>query len=872
MKEVAIAIMHCTKTHPARKFALARALPGLQPGSVDLRGLILASARAGRSVVVAAVVVVGLPASHAWAQPATPPAPINPAMQAGSPQTAAKVEEITVTSQKRKENVRKVPLSVTVLSGAQIRAAHIENFADLTRSVPNLSFSSQAGEGLSNLEIRGISSSAGTATVALYLDDVSLTTRNLPTEGASEPRFLDISRIEVLRGPQSTLYGASALGGTLRYISNPPEMNKFDGNVFSELSGTYHGSVNWDEQGVVNIPLVDNQLVVRLAGETGSDSGYITNINPANASVVKSGINSTAFDVVKGTLLWTPTDWLTITPTAFFQRFDQRDSDAQYLALPHDQTPKFVAEPGRDNLIVPAVTFNADLGFANLIAVTGNYERQFTRTLDSSIYDNLAVYLCNPMDPDVTCTDNNGNAVNNAPDGLFNALNNRPSETFYSNTVRQWSEEVRLVSKPYVPGESALPFTWIAGLYYSDEHTTSTDTEFVNNANALFQQYGASTSDPTVLYGTFPGAIGPNGEVYQGITAYDTAQYAVFGEGTYYPLPNLRLTAGARYQFARDGESTYQNYFYDYGDPGLVTAVSHFYTFLPKFAIGYDITPDNTVYANASKGFRLGSENRRIPFVAGDAPNSGTPSYDLAQLGLTTGTPASFGPDKLWNFEVGDKGRALGGRVTFSADFFYILWSDIQTEVPLVTSGDEFQTNAGSATSYGFEFETRTLVTDDITAGLSGSVVNATLDHGVEVNGNLIAGTEPGEKVPGVPEFNFSADLKKTFVINDRISGYVTLAPNWIGDSHGDVINSNPDYKRPSYVTLDASAGLDFGRWEVTVFGRNLTNNNKIIQRPDIQGSASPIYEFDYLGQPTRNAQGFTLRPLTIGMNASLKF
>jgi iron complex outermembrane receptor protein len=864
VKEVAIASMDSILRRSRPRAIPPATLPGLPcAGRAALRVLRL---------VAVLCVAATIPVPGARAQTAAQPSP------GASP--ASKVEEITVTSQKRRENVRKVPLSVTVLSGAQLRAAHIQNFADLTRSVPNLSFSSQAGEGLSNLEIRGISSSAGTATVALYLDDVSLTTRNLPTEGASEPRFLDISRLEVLRGPQSTLYGASALGGTLRYISNPPEMNKFDGNVFSELSGTYHGSVNWDEQGVLNIPLVENQLVLRLAGETGSDSGYITNINPANGAAIKGGINSTAFDVVKGTLLWTPTDWLTITPTAFFQRFDQRDSDAEYLALPHDQTPKLVAEPGRDNLIVPAVTFNADLGFANLIAVTGNYERQFTRTLDSSIYDNLAVYLCNPMDPDVSCTDNNNNPVNNAPDGLFNALNNAPSQTFYSNTVRQWSEEVRLVSKPYVPGESALPFTWIAGLYYSDEHTTSTDTEFVNNATELFSKYGVSTADPTVLYGTFPGAIGPNNEVYQGLTSYDTAQYAVFGEGTYYPLPNVRLTAGARYQFARDGESTYQNYYYDYGDAGLVTAVSHFYTFLPKFAAGWDVTPNDTIYANASKGFRLGSENRRIPFVAGDAPNSGTPSFDLQQLGLTTGTPASFGPDKLWNFEIGDKGRLFGGRMTFSADFFYILWSDIQTEIPLVTSGDEFQTNAGPATSYGFEFETRTLITDDLTGGLSGSVVNATLDHGVIVNGNLILGTEPGEKVPGVPEFNFSADLKQAFRINDNVSGFVQIAPNWIGDSHGEVVKGvagndymgNPDYKRPGYVTLDASAGLTFGRWDVTVFGRNLTNNNKIIQRPDIQGSASPIYEFNYLGTPTRNAQGFTLRPLTVGMNASLKF
>jgi outer membrane receptor protein involved in Fe transport len=807
---------------------------------------------------------------------------VTPAMgQTPAEPTHSKTEEIVVTSQKRTENVRKVPLSVTVLSGAQLRAAHIENFADLTRSVPNLSFSSQAGEGLSNLELRGVSSSAGTATVALYLDDVSLTTRNLPTEGASEPRFLDISRLEVLRGPQSTLYGASALGGTLRYISNQPKMDVFEGNIFSELSGTYHGGINYDEQGVLNIPLVDHKLVLRLAGENGSDSGYITNINPDNGAAIKSGINSTGFTVGRATLVWTPTDWLTITPSVFFQNFIQHDADASYLTIPNFQTPKTVAEPGHDRLIVPSFTVNADLGFANLIAVTGNYERQFYRTLDSTVYDNLAVYLCDPNNntpnPDPTqppigfCgNDANGNPINNSPPGLFNALNQRPSQTFFDNTVRQWSEEIRLVSKPYVPGEG-LPFTWIAGLYYSDEHTTATDTEFVDGASQLFNQFGVSPADPTVLGGGFPGAI-VRDEVFQGITSYDTAQYAVFGEGTYYPLPNLRLTAGARYQFARDGESTFQQYFYDYGYPGLDTSVGHFYTFLPKFAISYDITPTNTIYANASKGFRLGSENRRIPFIASDAQSSGTPSYDLALLGLNTTPPANFGPDKLWNYEIGDKGRALGGRLNFSVDFFYISWSDIQTEIPLVTSGDEFQTNAGSATNYGAEFELNGRVTDDLTMGLSGSILNATLDHGVVVNGTLLAGTFAGEKVPGVPDFNLSYNAKQSFRINDNIGGFVSIAPNWIGPSHGVVIDDNPDYKRPSYITLDAAAGIDFGRWEITLFGRNLTNNNKIIQRPDIEGSASPIYDFTYLGNSERNLQGFTLRPLTVGMNAALRF
>ena len=780
-----------------------------------------------------------------------------------------KVEEVVVTAQKRSENVRKVPLSVTVLSGAQIRAAHIQNFADLTRAVPNLSFSSQAGEGLSTLEIRGIASQAGTATVALYLDDTSLTTRNLSTEGTAEPRFLDIARVEVLRGPQSTLYGASALGGTLRYISNQPKMDVFEGNVFSELSGTYHGTVNWDEQGVLNIPIVHNQMVLRIAGETGGDGGYITNVNPANGAVVKDNINGQGFNVVRGSLLWTPTDWLTVTPAVFFQNFETHDVDAQYLSLPKFQTPKVVAEPGRDKLIVPSLTINADLGFANLIAVTGNFERQFHRTLDSTIYDNLSLYVCDPLDAAITCTDNAGNPVYNAPPGLYGALNNLPSETYYSNTVRQWSEEVRLVSKPYVPGEG-LPFTWIAGLYYSDEHTTSTDTEFVNGASATFRRYNANPSDPTVILGGAPGFI-VNDEVNNSEQAYDTAQYAVFGEGTYYPLPNVRLTVGGRYQFSRDGESSFQSLFYSYGDTGLRTSVGHFYAFTPKFAIGWDVNPNNTIYANVSKGFRLGSENRELPFLAAEANASGTPSYDLAQLGLHS-SPVSFGPDKLWNYEIGDKARLLGGRLLVNADFFYIMWSDIQQLVPLVTSGLTFETNAGSATSYGGEFEVRGRVTDSLTLGFSGSVVRATLNDGVNINGNLVNGTFAGEKVPGVPEYNFVFDAKQTFQVNDRVSGFFSLTPTWVGDSHGDVVTTNPDYKRPSYITMDAAAGLDFGRWELTVFGRNLTNNNKIIQRPDIQGSASSAYGLNYLGSFVRNTQGFTLRPLTIGMNASLRF
>ncbi len=789
------------------------------------------------------------------------------ASQVGTePRRGSKVEEIIVTSQKRSENVRKVPLSVTVLSGAQIKAEHITNFADLTRAVPNLSFSSQAGEGLANLEIRGVSSQAGTATVAVYLDDVSLTTRNIYTQGTTEPRFLDISRVEVLRGPQGTLYGASALGGTLKYISNPPVMDVTTGSLFTELSGTYHGGVNWDEQGVVNIPLSPGRAALRIAAETGGDSGYINNIDPVTGQTIKANINSNNFNDARATLLLTPTPWLSIIPMVFWQKDVTHDVDAQYLALPNFQTPKRVAEPGHDAVFVPSMTIKADLGFADLVSVTSNYERHFRRTLDSTVYNNINLYTCDFFaTTPVPCATNNDN--NPAFD---NALNDIPSSTFYNNTVRQWSQEFRLVSKPYDPAGGGLPLTWLAGLYYSDEHSTFTDTETINGINGVFNRFGYNPEDPTIISGTFPGAFS-NDFVFHGLRAYDTAQYAVFGETTYYPQPNVRLTFGARYLYARDGERSKQDGFFSYGDTGLTTAVTHFYAFTPKFALGWDITPQNTLYANVSKGYRLGSENRPILYIPGDAGAYGTPTYDLAQLNFNHNIPVALGPDKLWNYEVGDKARLLGGRVTANVDAFYIKWDNIQTNIPLVTSGLDFETNAGAAQSYGAEVELRARVNEQLIVNVAGSYVHATLDHGVTIGNAVLAGTAAGERVPGVPEFNLDLNGRQEFRVTDRIGGFVSVDIPWVGPSHGVPINTNPDYKRPSYVTLDAVMGLDFGPWEVTMFGKNLTNNNKIIQRPDIQGSTAG-YGFTYLGQAVANTQGFTERPLTVGMNATYKF
>ena len=277
--------------------------------------------------VLSAIGFACLTALDARAQQAPAPA------EAASAPKSTTLDAVVITAQKRKEDVRKVPLSVSVVSGDAIQENHINDVTDLSRSVPNLSFSSQAGAGLSTLEIRGVSSQAGSATVSLYLDDVSLTTRNLYSQGTAEPRFFDLDRVEVLRGPQGTLYGASSLGGTIKFISKQPDAKAFSGSAYTELSSTSHGGTNYLGQAVLNVPLIPGNTALRIGVQTGHDSGYIDQVSPTTLNVIDKGINSTDWNVLKLALKSDFAPGWSATPALFYQRFKSHDIDAAYLTV-----------------------------------------------------------------------------------------------------------------------------------------------------------------------------------------------------------------------------------------------------------------------------------------------------------------------------------------------------------------------------------------------------------------------------------------------------------------------------------------------------------------------------------------------------------
>jgi outer membrane receptor protein involved in Fe transport len=787
--------------------------------------------------------MVATPVSAQQAMAPAPAAAASSADATAPPAAAAGpgLQQIVVTSQKRKEDIRQVPLSVSVVGGQALQDNQIKTFEDLTRNVPNVSFTTQGGAGLGTIEIRGISSQAGSATVGIYLDDVSLTTRNLYSQGTAEPRFFDIDRVEVLRGPQGTLYGASSLGGTMRFISNQPDPKAFSGSAYTEVSSTEHGGTNYVAQGVLNIPLVKDTTALRVGIQTGHDSGYIDQVDFNTLDVIKKGINSTNWAVAKvAAKAKLNADW-SITPALFAQLYNSDDIDAAYLTvgdyqtanagvpLARFQTSKIVREPETDRLTVPSVTVNGDLGFADLTGVLSGYKRSFDRIQDGTSVNSSYI----------------GSLVANADLGAI--VSGLPSEVLLNNRIDQTSLEVRLASKDYDPARS--PWTWVGGAFVSQTKTQVFDNEPVFGINAAFANAGIDIGDPTQLADSFPGAF-PNDNSYYSARHYDDKQASVFGELTFHAGPAVRAIAGLRalkasQHFTREGA----DYFAGFPAPANVVIDSSANAYTPHFALDWDVNPDNTLYANIAKGFRLGSANRPVPLIQGVID-------DLATLGLP-GIPAAFKPDSLWSYEVGSKSRLWDNRLALNASLFYIDWKDIQQDVVLPTAGYDFETNVGQAHSYGLELDARLRATEQLTLSASAGWTHAVFAHDVPAlgseNGEL--NVRKGDPIQGVPTYNahLGFDYRFPLAAFGGAGSFVRGNGQWTGPSHGSLVRSDTDYRRPGYFTADGSAGLSFDRWEVSFFVKNLTNNHTVLQQPSIQFVSEAYY----------------LRPRTIGLSAS---
>lgn len=732
---------------------------------------------------------------------------------------SAALGEIVVTAQRRTEDAKEVPTSISVLGAAALENSHIEGLEDISRAVPGLSFGSGGGPGLDNIEMRGISSSAGSATVGLYLDDVPITVTNL-YNGAVEPRLFDLDRVEVLRGPQGTLYGASSMGGAIRFISKQPDLTTFGGSVESLVSGTRHGGVNYDEQGVVNIPIVEGKAAVRLGVDIGEDSGYIDNYTLADA-LARRGTNTDKWSVLRLSGKVEVNDTLTVTP-AFYGEWEKADDTAVFFPnVGLYQQQKEVQEPYTNNVTISSLTVAKQWDWAQLTSISSYFQQQFNRIEDGTYYNSEYLGYIIDQDP---------------PNGILNQgyqIGLLPGPVYTWVKTSTATQEFRLASTL-----SDSPLSWVGGVFFSDYRVHRQFNAYIDDFTQTFESiYGVAPQDAPV----FAGATFPNNSVATDDTAEDEKQYAAFADVSYRILPTLKATAGLRYSYAPTIFNDFQGGYFSIGVPPVSTRAK-FYATTPKFSLTYDVTPDATVYASASQGFRIGgSEIYVSPSLC---------AADLTNLGLTS-APTNFNSDSLWSYESGVKARFLDDTLSVNLDGYYVKWKNIQQTVTLPICGYTITTNVGDAEIWGPELEIAYKPVPALTLGLS---TEYTHDALTKVTSSV--GASVGEHILNVPEWMATFRFDYTQPLSDNIKGFVRSDYDWTGPSYGSFNPTSPDYSRPVYSVLNANIGVKLSSCEISLFAKNLLDDHKQIQHPAI------LSEYE----------AYTVRPLTVGLGIKATF
>lgn len=728
---------------------------------------------------------------------------------------ADRTGEIVVSAQKRKEALRDVPVSLSVLGADKLAQDHVVDYADLARDTPGLAFTNTGNSSNSRISVRGISSASGSATVGVYLNDVSLTIPNQFFTGTTLPRIFDLDNVEVLRGPQGTLYGDSSLGGTIKFVTRQPKLNVLEGNVYGGTGATEGGGINYQAGGAINLPL-SAHAAVRIAGETGYQSGWIDQV--VNGVFKQRNVNSERYYAGRATLLWEPVEGLKITPALQYQLTKIGGNSIFDKSQPEFTITKQVPEPSHDVMILPSLTIEKSFGDYTLTSVSAYTYRKYWRQFDVTDYD--AGYVAGYIDPGYGST--------------YNTIANLPGTFWNADSVRNWSEELRFASPSIKRG--ARSYEWQVGAYANAMKVVSLDDEYVPGLNAETEALTGQAVESLLGY------TAPNDQLGYFHTDRLVKQIALFAEGSVMLFDGLKATVGVRQAWAKTTYLMNEGGWLADGTPAVDTAKATSSPFTPKFALTYAIAPQASLYANVSKGYRLGGQNNSLPSYCGGA---------LSALGLTSDQAKSFGADSLWSYEVGAKTGWFGNRLTVSGSLYRIDWNNLQQQINLSSCGYVTTLNAGDARSRGGELEVQAKLTDWLTVSATGAVTSAKITQG---SAGLIA--KAGQHVLGVPDKTATFGVNYRGPVDAKNVVFSSLTWTYTGKSYGSYTLTNSDYQRPEYWVGNFDIGIDLGTVTLRAFIKNLANDRTIIQSPAVLFMT----------------QGLTVQPRTFGASIAKTF
>lgn len=701
------------------------------------------------------------------------------------------LDEIVVTAEKYNSTIQNTPISMSALSGDLLTAAGITTIEEVSREIPGLSMRT-AGPGQTEYEGRGLASNGGAApTVGFYLDEVPLSPPALAEVGrvVIDPDLYDVNRIEVLRGPQGTLYGSGSMGGTVKVVTNQPKLDSWEGSFQGTLSDTEGGSGNGGGKFMLNIPILDT-LALRLVGTDSYRSGWIDrvvlspfpqdtgiargNVVAAPGQSVATGVNTENVYGARASVLFQPNDNFSVVAAGLYQRmvmgdYDEFDSPPGAAYLAHYEAAN-VPEPIADTVHIYSITAVANLGFATLTSATAYWDRQEHQTQDASESVSFAL-------------------------GIYPYVAIPWTEIDVSKQV---SQELRLTSR----GDDRLH--WVAGVFVSDLNSLWAPS---SGANTVFSQPG-----------------NPTGLVAAANNPYKIDQTAVFADGSYRITDRWKFSTGLRW-YRYQSKQLEQQWGFITEDPAPATPTRTSAAdsgFNPRFNLSFNPSADLTTYISASKGFRPGGANEYVP------PPSLPPH-------CSAGASPSFGSDSVWDYEIGEKAKLLDNWLTINSDFYYIKWTDVQQTL-LLACGYEYEANAGDGRSFGPELEISAKMSEEFLVSASYAYTDTRLTQpnaaflkfltqvAENPDGTPYCKANEGCTAPILNVPKETASLALTYT-TDLVQDYrltARVADSYVGSSYDAAYFYG--IQLPSYSIASARVGLSTNRWSANLFVDNLTN------------------------------------------------
>ena len=805
---------------------------------------------------------------------AAPAAQSSQAAQAAQAEEAAQeeppqfTEEVTVrvTARKREENLQAVPFSIVAPTQQVLRNRGVDSIEDVSANVAGFSVQN-LGPGQSQIAMRGVS--AGQIVrdqpgvkeqVGVYLDE-SVISLSLFTPDLD---LFDMSRIEVLRGPQGTLFGSGSLSGTVRYITNQPVIGVVEGAAEVGASSLHGGGLGNSAKLAVNVPL-GPAAAARVTAYNTVLGGFIDAVQPD--LTVNENVDSGLRRGTRVAFRLQPDDRLSITPRLIYQSVSMngwnRIDAYNILANPFTTTRPPVTlgerqqftqidEPFTDAFLLGDFTLEHDLGGAVLTSITSLSKRDVEVVRDASAL---------------------GGSVSFSPFGAPEAGYTLDFPLIDITAARGLTQEFRAAGD----GEGV---DWVLGSFYSTSERRYGQSAYAENFVAV---NGAAVTDFLRLVTGVPDLVWSGSrslagrpdteEVFYSDLNYDFDQIALFGEVSLAVTDRFSLTGGLRwYDFEEARTQTFDGLFADPLDSeGTTTATG----VAPRVMASYDVTAATQVNAQVSKGFRLGGINDPL----------NTPICSAADL-ATFGNRGTWDDEELWNYEAGFKSSLPGGRGTFNASAFYMDIRNLQATVTAGTCSSRIIFNVPEARSAGVELELAAQPTPFFDLAVSASVADARLKSTVTSTDaagavNVVSGIESGRRLPTTPMFQAAAAATWRWLAGGRWVGYVSGIFQYVGSRFTQVgdqaagfgsvdltalspvlhpgtsiggpltqstFTFNPEL--PAYNILNLRVGFLDGLWDVAFFADNLTDERALLALDQERGTLARV---GYLTNPPRS-------------------